>query len=1193
MSKEYSVFLQKAIENLAKVKGKTLTDDERKLESISLAKQLWMAASALQTRKSKRLGKQLSLMMMDASGKAFTTALSDRCFRSKAAACRVDECVYLLDVYGIPKYFNFYKRAQLFLFRHVAPLCPSIFAFFLEYAIRKETKSVVLFGKIGALIKHLRKRKKEGAKLNINHLGEAILGEKECSHRLSVYLRDLESTEIECVSVKISTLFSQIHLIAWEDTLEVLSDRLKKLYRAAMKNSLKHKFVNLDMEEYRDLRLTKELFMKVLSEPEFFSFSAGIALQAYLPDSFLIQQELTEWAKKRVKQGGAPIKIRLVKGANLAMEQVEASIRRWPQAPYLSKADADANYKKMVRYGCDKEHAQVVHLGIASHNVFDIAHALVLSRENEVEAFVEFEMLEGMADSLRKALQELSGNILLYAPSATKEEFPSAIAYLIRRLDENTGAENFLRASFGLTTDSLDWQKEAKKFEEACDKAGSTFTGSFRVQNRFNEPQELALEAPFENEPDTDFSLPDNQRWAKEIITTWQNKEIGIIPCVIAGGERVFNEVEEGIDPSTNRVCYHYCLADSFAVEEALCHAKKEEEKWAETPVIERAKLLSNVAKGLRQKRKDLIGAMMRDGAKSILEADPEVSEAIDFAEYYLRSMQEFNRHADITWKPKGTIVVTPPWNFPVSIPAGGILAALAMGNCVLFKPAPEAALCGYELAKVFWDAGVSKNVLQFICCKDDTEGSMLIKDPRVSAVILTGATQTARLFMKMRPSLDLCAETGGKNAMIVTALSDRDLAIKDLVQSAFGHAGQKCSAASLAILEAEVYDDPRFLEQLKDAVESLHTSSVWDLSVKMPPLIRPPGKDLYRALTTLEPNETWLVEPKQNPENPNLWSAGVKLGVAPGSFLHQTECFGPVLAVMRAKDLDHAIELANAVSYGLTSGIQSLDEREINLWQRKIEAGNLYVNRSITGAIVRRQPFGGCKASSFGLGIKAGGPHYLFCCAKAEQRSLPLQRCAPPREIDYMMKLCKEVDFSAEEMGLWYASACSYAYHSRLFLTEYDVRYPTHLSEVLVGQDNVLYYAPRKRIVFRVQKKDKLIFVLQVLAAAFCVKVPLVGSAVRGSILFDEAWAQAFSSLQFIQEPLEVFLKSMAQYERVRLISSPTEDMQIVAAENGCFLDVGEPLANGRFELLRYLREVALSYDYHRYGNLGIRESQ
>jgi RHH-type proline utilization regulon transcriptional repressor/proline dehydrogenase/delta 1-pyrroline-5-carboxylate dehydrogenase len=191
------------------------------------------------------------------------------------------------------------------------------------------------------------------------------------------------------------------------------------------------------------------------------------------------------------------------------------------------------------------------------------------------------------------------------------------------------------------------------------------------------------------------------------------------------------------------------------------------------------------------------------------------------------------------------------------------------------------------------------------------------------------------------------------------------------------------------------------------------------------------------------------------------------------------------------------------------------------------------------------------------------------------------------------MMKLCKEVDFSAEEMGLWYASACSYAYHSRLFLTEYDVRYPTHLSEVLVGQDNVLYYAPRKRIVFRVQKKDKLIFVLQVLAAAFCVKVPLVVSADRGSILFDEAWAQAFSSLQFIQEPLEVFLKSMAQYERVRLISSPTEDMQIVAAENGCFLDVGEPLANGRFELLRYLREVALSYDYHRYGNLGIRESQ
>ena len=285
---------------------------------------------------------------------------------------------------------------------------------------------------------------------------------------------------------------------------------------------------------------------------------------------------------------------------------------------------------------------------------------------------------------------------------------------------------------------------------------------------------------------------------------------------------------------------------------------------------------------------------MIGDAGKTVQEADVEISEAIDFAEYYLRSMRQFAAHPDIKWTPKGTILVASPWNFPKAIPAGGIFAALITGNCVLFKPAPEVVMTGYSLVKALWDGGISKKVLQFLSCDDDPVGSKLIKDERVNAVILTGATSTAKLFMKMRPGIDLSAETGGKNALIITALSDRDLAIKELVQSAFGHNGQKCSAASLAILEKEVYDDPHFMEQLRGAAASLKVGSPWDLKNKMTPLINPPNETLRRGLTTLEPGESWLLQPQVDPHNPNLWTPGIKLGVQRGSFTQKKRTLRP-----------------------------------------------------------------------------------------------------------------------------------------------------------------------------------------------------------------------------------------------------------------------------------------------------------
>ncbi len=353
-----SAFLKAAMDILSSAQGKKMNLHEREILSIELAANMLKEANRTMTWSEKKIQAELARMMRDPHGKVFTTSMTDQCFRSHKSARVANQLIYLLNQSGIPSYLSWTKRFSLSAFQVLGKMFSWILVPMATYTLRKATARVILPGEKHALKKHMEHRRKEGVRLNLNHLGEAILGEEEAIRRLNVYLNDLQQDNIEYISVKISTIYSQIHLLGWDKTLEMLSERLKQLYRVAMKNTFTRidgsktpKFVNLDMEEYRDLILTKELFKNVLDEPEFHQFSAGIVLQAYLPDSHPIQKELTEWAMQRVKNGGAPIKIRIVKGANLAMEQFESSVRDWPQTPYTKKSDVDAIYKKMVTYG--------------------------------------------------------------------------------------------------------------------------------------------------------------------------------------------------------------------------------------------------------------------------------------------------------------------------------------------------------------------------------------------------------------------------------------------------------------------------------------------------------------------------------------------------------------------------------------------------------------------------------------------------------------------------------------------------------------------------------------------------------------------------------------------------------------------------------------------------------------------------
>ncbi|MGR3973610.1 MAG: proline dehydrogenase family protein [Candidatus Rhabdochlamydia sp.] len=1182
---------------LTRVKTRCLSSEERENLTIQLAEILLHNASSFLTQKEKSKQQQFAQMMQDPQGKVFTTRMIDECFRSDDPVRVASQIVYLLQTMGIPNYVDGGKKLALFLFKKLGNLFPSLAVWGATYVLRQESSSVILPGERKHLLKHMKKRREEGVRLNLNHLGEAILGEEEAARRLNTYLCDLQDPWIEYVSIKISTIFSQINLLAWEETKAVLASRLRLLYRAARDHtftssdgSKRCKFVNLDMEEYKDLRLTVDLFQTVLEEEEFHTFSAGIVLQAYLPDSYLIQQQLTQWALKRVAKGGAPIKIRIVKGANLAMEKLEASLKGWPQAPYSHKVEVDGNYRRMVQFGVRKEHATAVELGIASHNLFDLAYALILRAEAGSESFVHFEMLEGMAESVRRAVQQVAHSILLYCPVAKKTDFQSAVAYLIRRLDENTGKDNFLKHSFGLKPGSLEWEVQAQFFLKGCHLQDGVPQHSFRIQNRCRKITPYPQECTFKNEADTDFSLEENRHWATCLLQEWKEKKDLYIPATGLGIQHdnsCYNE--RGSDPSRPHfLSYKYATATLQQVDILLTQIAKDESQWEQTSLEHRCELLSQVAHQLRMKRGDLIGVMIRDAGKTVTEADSEVSEAIDFAEYYLRSAQELFLHKDVKITAKGIYLIAPPWNFPVSIAVGGILGALIMGNRVIFKPAPETILTGWVVVNILWEAGISKEVLSWVVCEDEPVGTLLFQDPRIAAVVLTGSTDTARFFLTTKPWLDLSAETGGKNGIIVTALCDRDLAIREILHSAFGHAGQKCSAASLLVLEQEVYEDPHFQQQLKDAVQSLQIGAAWDMKTKVPPLIRPPSKVLKRALTQLDQGETWLLQPQPHPDQELLWSPGIKWGVKEGSFMHQTELFGPVLAVMKAKDLSHAIAIVNATPYGLTSALFSLDEREHALWLSQIIAGNCYINRSTTGAIVLRQPFGGCKASQYGRGQKAGGPNYLVQFAHIASQGLSQERVTISPCLEPLLQFAQREILTTGDLELLEGSLQSYTYWSAHFSQRHEMAF-------LTGQDNFLEYRPYPQMCLRATQNDCFIDFLRVYSAALLCRNRIEVSFSSNTSWITPSLQKLLTGVKWIEESESLFIDRLYKGEirRVRAVSS-VPDVWKEAAAASLGVIISSPIcANGRFELLHYLQEVAISQDYHRYGNLGLREDE
>ena len=1027
--------------------------------------------------------------------------------------------------------FGLINTFGLKLIALVSRVLPRPVLFAVHTQVKLLSKGIILPAESKHLARQIKKRGKKGIRLNINVLGEAVLGEAEANERFERVVQMMKRSEVDYVSVKLSSVASQIIALDREGTLERVCEKLRLIYRTSISSKT---FVNLDMEEFRDLRLTVDAFKLVLNEGEFKDLYAGLVLQAYLPESHEVFAELVEWALQRNTQSGGVIKIRLVKGANLAMEKAEAELHGWVAAPYKSKADVDASYSRLLDTALRSEHAKAVRIGVASHNLFHIAFALEIAKARNVMEQLDLEMLEGMANPEALAIAKRSMRILLYAPVTRGDDFASAVAYLVRRLDENTAIENYLRSSFEIGSDPEIFTEQSKRFLTSATERHQISTQSIRHQSN-----DFVITDQFENAPNADITNLDFLSKLDKEIGAVLKRSIENIPIVIDGKEIFDRNLIEGNDPGDNgKVWYKYCVAKSTDIDVAIKVANKSFKDWNELGALKRAEVLKKFSKIAHAEQEKTIAIMTRDAGKTVSEADPEVSEAIDFANYYALSAISLDLERESS--PVGVVVVVPPWNFPYAIPTGGICAALAAGNSVIFKSAPETVATSWHLINQLWKAGVPKNVLQFVSTEDNEVGQSLITNDGVSAVILTGGYSTALLFSSWRNELNLLAETSGKNSMVLTACCDIDVAVKDLVQSAFGHAGQKCSAASLAIVDKSIYQNPNFIKQLIDAVRSLKVGAGYSYSTTVGPIIKNAEAGLQRALNQLDEGEQWLLKPEQLDEAGLLWSPGVKTNIKAGSWSHLNEWFGPVLGIMVSPDLQTSVIWQNATDYGLTAGIQSLDAAECEYWIENVEAGNLYVNRGVTGAVVNRQPFGGWKKSSVGATAKAGGANYVATLRNWNQMKhfLPMKEAAN--------KWLKSVGGLAID-------------HTSLNVEQNLQRYRQYKQGFLIRIESG---TSKDELDFLSWLKNDLGVITRLSSDSLIPRLP-----------------------NLVVESVEEFAQHAKEFDRVRWLSAEIPPVYELM-KNGISCDRRPITLRGDIEIVRWFLEQSVSITQHRYGN-------
>ena len=864
------------------------------------------------------------------------------------------------------------------------------------------------------IVTALRRLHDQGIAFTADVLGETVLSETEADQYAARYLSLLDllaresaawpastanhlSTRGESprtnVSVKISALYSQIHPADPDTAVEMITRRLRPILRRAKELRA---FVNFDMEHYGMKNLTLRLFKTIFAEPEFAELPAcGLALQAYLRDTEADLRDLILWARDRRRH----VTVRLVKGAYWDYETVVARQRGWSVPVFFRKAGTDANYEKLSRLLL--ENGDAVSAAFGTHNVRSIAHALAQADRLGVDRrSFELQMLHGMADPLKTAVLQLGLRLREYCPVG---ELLPGMAYLVRRLLENTSNEGFLASKFarGASRDELLRDPEAAlgstdvpPAEPVARKKHSSLH-ILPFAPRTPEAAETPTLPEFRNEPPTDFTISTERENICAAIQKLRSQLGRRLPLVINNKSIFTADWTASMNPANQTEIIGYAAKATVTdAEAALAAARAAQPAWARVSADDRAALLDRTADLMNRDKAALIALEILEAGKSWTEADADVAEAMDHCRFYAAEMRAIGRPARTQsvageinlqhWWARGVGVIIAPWNFPLAILSGMTAAVVVTGNTVLMKPSEQTPVIGARLMSLLIEAGLPPGVVNLVTGAGAQIGAHLVAHPRVDLIAFTGSMEVGlRIWEtagRVQPGQThlkkVVCEMGGKNALIVDSDADLDEAVAGALISAFGYAGQKCSALSRLIVLADNYD--RFLERLLSAASSLRIGPAEQPGNVVVPVINRDAQQRILAMIETGRKEATLAWQGVAPADANACFVPPTIftNVTPASRLFREEIFGPVLAVTRAKDFDEALALANDCSYALTGGVYSRSPVNIERAQRELACGNLYINRPITGALVGRQPFGGFKMS--GGGTKAGGREYL-----------------------------------------------------------------------------------------------------------------------------------------------------------------------------------------------------------------------
>ncbi|MGI8683779.1 MAG: L-glutamate gamma-semialdehyde dehydrogenase [Acidimicrobiales bacterium] len=737
-------------------------------------------------------------------------------------------------------------------------------------------------------------------------------------------------------------------------------------------------FVWFDMEHYDVKDLTLELFRELLDRPDLANLEAGVVVQAYLKESRADLADLIAWAA--ASERASPIGVRLVKGAYWDSESIVAQAEGWPSPVFARKDETDASFERCVRLLHD--HHGTVRAAFASHNLRSLSYAVTYARARGIpDTGYELQMLYGMAEPIQAAIRRLGLRLRVYGPVG---ELVPGMAYLVRRLLENTSNESFVRHRFadGRDLDELIAAPRVDRLPDPDPPARRPAT-------------DPADPGPYAHEPPAEWRRP-SVRDAMAAAVAAAPKSFGAeVPAVIGGKRARTGHTIVSVDPADPETVVAVSASCGPAeADAAVAAALKAWNGWRRTPADERAAVLFRAAEWMRARRPELSALEVFEAGKPWAEADGDVCEAIDFCEYYGRQMLRLDRGGEVSspagesntlrYQGKGVGVVIAPWNFPLAIPTGMVTAALVAGNAVIFKPAEQTPAIAARLVDALEAGGLPPGVLSFLPGIGEEVGAYLVEHPDVAFVAFTGSKDVglrinaaaAAAVPGQRHVKRVIAELGGKNALVVDADADLDQAIPAIAASAFGYSGQKCSAASRLVVVEAVYDE--LVERLVRHTAELPTGHPREMSVKVGPLIDAEAWKRVRGVIERAPDQGEVLLARDDvPTAGYFVGPAIVTGVDTSSSLARDEIFGPVLTVFRARDFDAALAIANDTDFALTGGVFSRSPAHVRQAGEELRAGNVYVNRGITGAVVGHQPFGGYGMS--GVGSKAGGPDYLL----------------------------------------------------------------------------------------------------------------------------------------------------------------------------------------------------------------------